>query len=99
MQLIKISDHSVKANRAKQSQRNDNLNKSPTTSNTAQNMNAISTSPIAGKQSVVFKDFVKYVQKTGKIVARKMPDYKEVLKCPEYRNFDIRKSLNVEIRE
>ena len=30
---------------------------------------------------------------------KKPPDLKELLNCQEYRNFDIKKSLSVEIRE
>jgi hypothetical protein len=33
------------------------------------------------------------------LTGRKIPDYKEILRSPEYRNYDIRKALNVEIRE
>jgi hypothetical protein len=66
--------------------------------NTAQNMTNTAT-PHQGKQSAVFRDFIKFVQKTGKQNARKIPDYREVLKSPEYRNYDIRKALNVEVRE
>ena len=67
-----------------------------TTINTTGNQ---STAPNSGKQSAVFRDFIKHVQKTGKNTTKKHPDYREVLKTPEYRNYDIRKALNVEIRE
>ena len=39
------------------------------------------------------------MQKTGKTKAKKIPDFREVIKSPEYKNYDIRKALNVEIRE
>lgn len=49
----------------------------------------------------MFRDFAKFINKasTGKGTIRKPPDLKELFNCLEYRNFDIKKSLNIEIRE
>jgi hypothetical protein len=60
LQLIKFNDHSVKANRAKQSQRFENMtsNSPNTTINTNANQNA---TPNSGKQSAVFREFIKHV--------------------------------------
>jgi hypothetical protein len=62
---------------------------------------ATTTQQSPNKQSAQFREFVRYVTRftTGKGVTKKTPDLKEIFNCPEYRNFDIKKNLSVEIKE
>lgn len=49
-------------------------------------------------KSPQFREFMKYLQK-GRSYAKKGPNITKLLNCREYRDFDIKKSVTVEIRE
>ena len=60
-----------------------------------------SSSPEAGKQSAIFKEFIKYVQKgnKGSSQKREFNHLRQLLQCREYKEYDQRKTLQVEVRE
>lgn len=60
-----------------------------------------SGSPEAGKQSAIFKEFIKYVQKGNKNSSQKREfnHLRQLLQCREYKEYDQRKTLLVEVRE
>jgi len=49
-------------------------------------------------KSVPFREFLKYLSK-GRAYAKKAPDVKKILACKEYRECDVKKAVNIEIRE
>lgn len=48
-----------------------------------------------------FREFIKFVQKTGKGAQNKkiQPGLKEIINCKEYKDYEIKKTLMVEIKE
>jgi hypothetical protein len=53
------------------------------------------------KLSNHFREFIKFVQKTGKGCANRRihPGLKEIINCKEYKDYEIKKTLMVEIKE
>lgn len=49
-------------------------------------------------KSAPFREFIKYLTK-GRTYVKKAPDITKLLQCKEYRESDVRKTVNIEIRE
>jgi len=58
-------------------------------------------SPEAGKQSAIFKEFIKHVQKVNKESnqKREFNHLRQLLQCREYKEYDQKNTLQVEVRE
>lgn len=49
-------------------------------------------------KSAPFREFIKYLTK-GRTYVKKAPEIAKLLQCKEYRECDVRKTVNIEIRE
>ncbi|CDW90925.1 pas pac domain protein [Stylonychia lemnae] len=88
-QLIK-SEKPQKSNRTNGKKKNDDTS--------IQGGSVQQNNPNKFVKSAPFREFIKYLTK-GRNYGKKPPDVKKLLNCKEYREFDVKKVMNIEIRE